>query len=264
MALLSNTIDEAITKDDIVAKLKTLGVKPNMVLETHMALSAFGYVIGGAQAVVDALILALGYEGTLVMPMQDANNCDPSIWDSPPIDHSLHQLVRDHTPAFHRKESDGVLMGAIADNFRRRDGVIVSNNPSLAYAAWGKYAKLVCDRQPLHFSLGEDSPIARMYDLDACVLMIGAPFSKCTCLHLAEYRSEYRPIVLQGAAVEINGRREWKKYLDVDLNSQIFNEVAVEMVNEIPISSIMIGKTEAKLFKMRDAIDFTIKYLKAK
>jgi len=264
MVLLTKLIETAITKDEIVAKLKALGVKSGMVLETHLALSAFGYVIGGAQAVVDALIECVGYDGTLVMPMQDANNCDPSMWDSPPIDHDLHQLVRDNTPAFNKKESDGVEMGAIADNFRRRDGVIISNNPSLAYAAWGKYAKLICDHQSLHFSLGEESPIAKMYELNASVLLIGAPYSKCTCMHLAEYRSTYRPIVIQAAAVEINGKRVWKKYLDIDLNSKIFNDIGTAMEKSIKVSNIMIGNTGAKLFKLDQAIDYATQYLKAK
>ncbi|MEA5027018.1 MAG: AAC(3) family N-acetyltransferase [Erysipelotrichaceae bacterium] len=262
--MLTRTIEDAITKEIMVKKLKQLGVRTGMVLETHIAMSGFGYVIGSAQAVVDALIECLGYDGTLVMPMQDANNCDPTIWDNPPIDHALHQMVRDYTPAFHRKESDGVEMGAVVNNFRRRDGVIVSNNPSLAYAAWGKYAKLICDHHALHFSLGEESPIAKMYELEAGVLMIAVPYSKCTCMHLAEYRSQYRPIVLQGAAVEINGQRVWKKYLDIDLNSQIFNEVGLEMEKKIKIERTMIGKAEAKLFKMKAAVDFTTDYLRAK
>ena len=261
---MTKLIEKAITKDEIVNKLKSLGVKSGMVLEVHLALSSFGYVIGAAQAVVDALIECVGYDGTLVMPMQDANNCDPTMYDRPPIDHALHQLVRDNIPAFNKKESDGVEMGAIADNFRRRDGVIISSNPSLAYAAWGKYAKLICDHQSLHFSLGEESPIAKMYELSASVLLIGVPYSKCTCMHLAEYRSSYRPIVLQGAAVEINGKRVWKKYLDIDLNSKIFDEIGTEMEKKLSVSNIMIGETYAKLFKLDQAIDYATMYLKAK
>lgn len=262
--MLNKRIDEAITKNELVSKLRQLGIKEKMVLETHIALSSFGYVIGGAQAVVDALIEAVGFEGTLIMPMQDAYNCDPTIWDAPIIDHHLHQTIRDNIPAFNRKESDGVEMGSVVDNFRRRDGVIVSNNPSLAYVARGRYAKLICDRQSLHFSLGEESPIARMYELNAYVLMIGVPYSKCTCLHLSEYRSNYRPIVLQGAAVEIKGKRVWKKYLDIDLNSQIFNQIGYKMEEVIDIKSIMIGHAEAKLFALDEAIDFAVDYLQKK
>ncbi|MDD2592418.1 MAG: AAC(3) family N-acetyltransferase [Erysipelotrichaceae bacterium] len=264
MDLLKKTIEKAITKGELVTKLKELGVKDKMVLETHIALSSFGYVIGGAQAVVNALIETIGYEGTLVMPLQDANNCDPTIWETPAIDHELHQIVRDNTPAFDKKESDGVDMGVIVENFRRRDGAIVSNNPSLAYVARGKYAKLICDRHPLHFSLGEDSPISRLYDLDAYVLLIGVPFSKCTCLHLAEYRSGYRPIVIQGAAVEIKGKRIWKKYLDIDLNSTIFNEIGLAMENQVDMKRLLINDAQLRLFSVKEAIDFAVDYLKQK
>ena len=262
--MLNKRINEAITKNELVKKLRQLGVKEKMVLETHIALSSFGYVIGGAQAVVDALIEAVGYDGTLVMPMQDAYNCDPTIWEAPVIDHELHQLIRDNLPPFNRKESDGVEMGAVVENFRRRDGIIISNNPSLAYVARGRYAKLICDHQALHFSLGEESPIARMYELNAYTLMIGVPYSKCTCLHLSEYRSNYRPIVMQGAAVEIKGKRVWKKYLDIDLNSQIFNQIGKKMEEKIDIKTITIGQAEAKLFALDEAIDFAVDYLEKK
>ena len=53
-------ISQLITKKEIVDQLRELGVNPGMILEVHAALSSFGYVCGGAQAVVDALIEAVG------------------------------------------------------------------------------------------------------------------------------------------------------------------------------------------------------------
>ncbi|MDF2590032.1 MAG: Aminoglycoside 3-N-acetyltransferase, partial [Anaerocolumna sp.] len=44
-----------ITKKQIVAGLKDLGVKEDMELEVHSSLSSFGFVEGGAMAVIDAI-----------------------------------------------------------------------------------------------------------------------------------------------------------------------------------------------------------------
>ena len=47
--------------------------------------------------------------------------------------------------------------------------------------------------------------------------------SRCTALHLAEYRSEIRPVILRGAAVELEGKRMWKKYLDLDIDLSLIH-----------------------------------------
>ena len=57
----------ALTQQDILAGLRALGVKPGMVVMAHSALSSFGEVAGGADAVIDALIEAVGPQGTLLV-----------------------------------------------------------------------------------------------------------------------------------------------------------------------------------------------------
>ena len=50
-----------LSQKDILEQLKEIGVSAGMILEVHASLSAFGYVCGGAQTVVNALIEAVGY-----------------------------------------------------------------------------------------------------------------------------------------------------------------------------------------------------------
>jgi aminoglycoside 3-N-acetyltransferase len=40
-------------------------------------------------------------------------------------------------------------------------------------------------------SQGEASPLARLYDLDAWVLLLGVGYQRNTCFHLAEYRCRF-------------------------------------------------------------------------
>ena len=250
------TITSLITKEELRKGFASLGVTSGMVLEVHSSLSSLDYVVGGAQTLNDALLDLVSYEGTVVMPLQDRDNNDPSSWQNPRVDHSLHQTIRDNMPPYHRKESDTRSMGAVADNFRRREGVVTSFSPSSAYGAWGKYARVICERQPLHFPLGEESPTSKLYDLDASVLLIGVPYSAATVLHLAEYRSNLRGIIVRAGAVEMQGKRVYKKYLDLDLNSEEFDRLAEEMEKSIQVKTMTIGGSECKLFKVRDAVDY--------
>ena len=57
-----------VTTADIVAGLHALGIQEGDLLQVHSSLSALGYVQGGAEAVVDALLQAVGASGTVMVP----------------------------------------------------------------------------------------------------------------------------------------------------------------------------------------------------
>ena len=66
-----------IIKKDILAALRSLGVENGSTVMVHTSLSKIGYVCGGAQTVIEALIEAVGEEGTIMMPTQSWKNLDP-------------------------------------------------------------------------------------------------------------------------------------------------------------------------------------------
>ena len=252
-------IEQIVTKKDLITNFKEIGVQEGMILEVHSSLSSFGYVVGGAQTVVDALIEAVGYEGTLLMPMQTSSNTEPSAWVNPPAKRELFDEIRANMPAFDKKSMDAFHMGAIVDNLRRRDGVVISNHPSCAFVAWGKYAKLLCNHQSLHFSLSEESPLARLYELRGHVLLLGVDYDNCTLLHLAEYRSGVRPVVLQGSCVLINDKPQWKKYLDIELDSDDFKEIGKILESNNIVSKAKVGNCNMSFFKGDVAVDIATK-----
>ena len=55
-----------VTRSELVRDLRTLGVRPEGVLMVHTRMSAIGWVVGGADVVVMALLDGLGPEGTLM------------------------------------------------------------------------------------------------------------------------------------------------------------------------------------------------------
>src|SRR3954462_14269762 len=57
-----------VTARSLAADLRALGVPAGGLVLTHSSLSALGWVAGGPEAVVAALLAALGPDGTLVVP----------------------------------------------------------------------------------------------------------------------------------------------------------------------------------------------------
>ncbi len=59
-----------VTPDDMKTALKDLGVRKGQAIMVHISLSSLGYVCGGAQSVIEALLESVGDEGTIMMPTQ--------------------------------------------------------------------------------------------------------------------------------------------------------------------------------------------------
>lgn len=260
MADTFRTVTDPVTKEDLVQALKKVGVAPNQILEVHSSLSSFSYVIGGARTVVDALMEVLGTGGTILMPVQASSNSEPSDWRYPAVAPELYREIRDSLPPYNPATSDIYGMGAIVENFVHREGVVISSHPQLSYAAWGRYAKFLCNRQSLHFPLAEESPTARLYELKGNVLLLGVDFSKLTCMHLAEYRCDSRPIQICGSSVETANGTEWRSFLDLELDSDEFDKVRPIMARKNMIQETMLSGCHIQMFSAVDAVDEATKY----
>ena len=56
---------QAVSKDTIVSALKQAGVAQGDLLFVHSAMRPFGYIDGGANTVAEALVEAVGKDGTV-------------------------------------------------------------------------------------------------------------------------------------------------------------------------------------------------------
>ena len=250
-----------ITKKDLIEYFEEIGIKTGMVVEVHASLRDMGYICGGAETFNDALLEVVGYSGTIVMPMHCAENEEPSYFKSPAIAFEDMPKYRANMPCFNPKTSETYMMSKLVDNLRRRDKAIVSEHPNVAFVAIGKYAKLLCNYQNLSFALGEESPLGRLYGLKAHCLLVGVDYSSMTSLHLAEYKTEIRPIIMNGAAVLEDGHRKWKKYLDYDLDSDDgFNDIGKRLENKDLVKELKINNCLCRLVRIDTAVEEGIKY----
>ena len=57
-----------VTRDDIAGALRRVGLGKGDVLFVHNSIKALGYVAGGPEAAVDALLFTVGPAGHVVVP----------------------------------------------------------------------------------------------------------------------------------------------------------------------------------------------------
>lgn len=255
---------EPITKKLLVKDLNQLNLKGKVVI-VHSALSKLGWVCGGAVALIEALQEVITEKGTLIMPAHSGDYSEPKYWGNPPVPESWYQKIRDEMPAYRPEVTPTRDLGITPELFRKLPNVLRSSHPCLSFSAWGKEAEAITAGHKLDYGLGENSPLARIYEKEGKVLLIGVGHDSNTSLHLAEYRADYDlRIKIFGSPILKDGKRKWAKYQDIEFNDDLFPAIGKEYESEHQYSTAQIGLAEAKLFDQKEIVDFAVNWLEKK
>ena len=122
-----------MTKQELVEELKKIGLKEGMEIEVHSSLGSLGYVEGGAETVIEALMECVTDRGSIFMP---------SLCFGPELE--LTQEDKDMGITVKIKilpeDEPRTAMGVIADTFRQRSDVVTGKG-MIRTSGWGLHAK---------------------------------------------------------------------------------------------------------------------------
>jgi aminoglycoside 3-N-acetyltransferase len=155
-----------VTRHDIARGLGELGIRPGDMLYAHSSLSAFGRVDGGAEAVVDALLEAVGPEGTAVVPT--------FTWGR---NHARAVVVFDVA-------NDPSEVGAVTEAFRKRSEALRNEHVCHSTAAIGPAAADVMGGSVHPFA--HDASLYKCYERESWYAFLGCGFASATALHTVE------------------------------------------------------------------------------
>lgn len=236
-----------------------LGLEGETVL-VHSSLSALGWVAGGPPAVVDALMEAVTSDGTLVMPTHSTQYTDPTYWENPPVPDDWVEDILSSRPPYRPDVTPTRGMGAIAECFRTYPGVLRSRHPTYSFGAWGADAESVVGDHEYDHGLGEGSPLARVYDRDGFVLMLGTQFDTNTSLHLSEHRADREwDVTTESAPVlDDEGERAQVTFEELDYDSGDFEEAGQDFEKDHPeaVTRGTVGAADVRVVAQRALVDY--------
>lgn len=247
-----------VTTKEVSIALANLGVREGDVLVVHSSLSAIGWVVGGPQAILDAIVDAVGPTGTITMPGHSGGLSEPSNWQNPAVPSEWWDTIRSEMPPFDADLTPLREMGAVAEAFHRMPGTLRSNHPTVSHLARGPLAERITARHQLAYGLGEASPLGRLYEVNAKIVLIGVDHDNNTSLHLSENRAYWpgREVRHQGSPVSRDGLRQWVTYDELDPDTDDFIDVGRAHAAAHEERVVTLGASLVRCIDMRSLVDF--------
>lgn len=238
---------DAATRSTLAAQLRSLGVRAGAPLMIHCSLRKVGPIVGGAAALLDALVDATQPGGTLMMVL----GADLSV----PFDAKT-------TPV------DVEEMGVFAEVFRQHPEVRVNDHAAARYGALGPASSALLEPIPLHDYHGPGSVLERLTEAGGTVLRLGANVETVTLTHWAEYRAQLphkRRAKLRYFRADVgeqwieslddtDGIREWS-------HGDYFPQIWLDFLAAGHARTGPVGKAEAELFDAAQFVGFATAWM---
>jgi aminoglycoside 3-N-acetyltransferase len=163
-----------LNQSGLAEGFRQLGLREGLTAMVHSSLSSFGWVEGGAETVIKALLDVLGAGGTLVLPTLCLKEDRFETWD-----------IR-HSPS---------TVGRITETFRLWPGVLRSDHFSHSVAALGPLAEEITSGHATAYgrpspwgpaAFGYGSPWGKFYELNVLYCFLGVNFRVNTLRHYSQ------------------------------------------------------------------------------
>jgi aminoglycoside 3-N-acetyltransferase len=256
------------TRASLGDDLSCLGVQTGDMVMVHAAMSRVGRLLNGPDALIGALLDAVGPSGTLLAytdwdgaydELLDENGCVPSEWRPhiPPFDPATSRAIRDN--------------GVLAEFIRTTPGARRSGNPGASVAAIGARADWLTAEHSLDYGYGLESPLAKLVTAGGKVLMVGAPLDTMTLLHHAEHLASIPNKRLRRYEVPlaIPGGVEWRMIEEFNtsvpvvagLNDDYFARIVREFLAGGYGTQGLVGEAPSVLIDAASVCAFAAKWL---
>jgi len=171
-----------VTARRLAGDLRRLGLAEGDLVCVHSSLSGVGYLVRGADTVIEALCAAVGERGTVMMPTFSGGD-------------STYRYVKSGPPPFDAAVAP-VTTGTLPDRFRTWPGVRRSLHPTHSVAARGPLAeRLLEGHERSETPFGDATPYARLEALGGKVLLLNSNAN--SLLHRVQeamdWPNHYRP-----------------------------------------------------------------------
>ncbi len=239
----------------------------------HCRMSALGWVVGGAETVVRALLDALGPDGTL-MAYTGWQDEPPSDLDA--LDDEKRRIYQEEHPAYDPRVALACREhGRIPEVLRTWPGAHHSGHPEAGVAAVGPLAEALTAEHPYDDAYGAGTPYARLVDLGGEVVVLGAPLDTVTLVHHAEAVAEVtgKRRVNFGMPVILDGECLWRTFSDINTSegalpyeSVLGEEPYVEYIARSAFAagagrSGPVGEGTAYLFDARRLVEYAVGWI---
>jgi aminoglycoside 3-N-acetyltransferase len=264
---------EAVTRSKLAADLVRLGVRHGAVVMVHTRMSALGWVVGGSETVVRALLDALGPDGTLMAYAGWQEHVfGPADW---PEEHRAAYVAE--PPVFHPATAEAARdYGRIPERIRTWPGAARSVHPEASVVAVGRRAGWLTADHPPDDAYGADTPFAKLVAAGGQVLMLGAPLETVTLLHHAEalaHAPGKRRITSQVWVAGPQGD-ELQTFDDIDTSDGAYPFEALDLggvdgfeviAREALAAGIgvrgRVGQADCHLFEAQGLTDFAVRWI---
>jgi len=257
-----------ITRSRLADDLRKLGVLPGQVVMLHASVRAIGWVVGGPDMVIQALLDVLTCEGTLMM----VAGWEDSPYEMADWPEDRQRTYLDECPAFDPTRSRAYRRWSILTEYLRTwPNACRSGHPDGSCVAVGRLASWMTENHPLRYGYGPGSPLAKLCEVDGKVLLLGAPLNSITLLHYAEHlaRIPCKWIVRYKMPVLRDGERVWVEIEEFDTARGIvdweggdyFEAIARGYLASGKGRSGKVGAAQSYLFAAADLAKFAIQWM---
>lgn len=204
-----------VTRSELVDDFRRLGLSGGDTLMLHASVRSVGWVVGGPDAILAALLEVVGDRGTVMM----MTGWEEQVYDLPQWPAAVQEAYLAECPAFDPQTSRANRKWSIlAEYLRTWPGARRSDHPEKAMAAVGAKADWLTAGHPRNYGFGPGSPLAKLCQADGKVLLLGAPLNTLTLLHYAEHLADVpdKRVVRYRMPVLEAGERRWVEIEEYD------------------------------------------------